>query len=125
MLKLNVFPGLVMLSATTLYSGAGWSQGISSTVEPDSAESLPDPALVAVNTDKSRISQHAKDATLFATMHMQPAALADDPKGDVVYLCDGDSLYAVNQTTGAATFIGTYFQSEKCTDGSPSMSSAP
>ena len=53
---------------------------------------------------------------------MTPAALAYDPKGEVVYVCDGDSLYSVNEATGARTFIGTYFLSEGC---NPEFGSSP
>jgi len=118
MLKADVFFGLVVVSAMTLFGGESQSDGSSG---GSAHNGTADSSLFAAHTGQSGfrgMKTNIGAETILGNTGMIPAALAYDPNGDVVYVCDGDSLYSVNEATGATTFIGTYFQSEQCNAGS-------
>ena len=117
MLKTDVFLGLVVVSAMTLFGGESRSDGSSDDGDHNGTGGAIDSSLSAAHTGQSRflaIQTNTGAETIPGNMGMVPTALAYDPNSDAAYVCDGDSLYSVNQATGATTFIGTYFQNEQC-----------
>ena len=117
MLKPNVFLCLVAVSAMTLSGGESRSDGSSDDGDYNGTEGGIGSALFDADAGQSElldIETNTGAETILGTVNMVPTALAYDPNSDVIYVCDGDSLYSVNNATGATTFIGTYFQNEQC-----------
>ena len=125
MLKTDVVLGLVVVSAMTLFGGESRSDGSSDDGDHNGTGGAIDSSLSAAHTGQSRYLANQTNTgaeTIPGNMGMVPTALAYDPNSDAAYVCDGDSLYSVNQATGATTFIGTYFQNEPC---NPAFGSSP
>jgi len=117
MLKPDVFLCLVVVSAITLLGGESRSDGSSDGGGYNSTGGGLDSSLLGAQATQRRflaIQTNTEADTIRGNMGMVPTALTYDPNSDVVLVCDGDSLYSVNKTTGATTFIGTYFQNEPC-----------
>ena len=117
MLKEEVFLGLVVVSVMTLFGGESRSDGSSDGGGYNSTGGGLDSSLLGAHAGQRRflaIQTNTGAETILGTIGTVPTALAYDPNSDVVHVCDGDSLYSVNKTTGATTFIGTYFQNEPC-----------
>jgi hypothetical protein len=116
-LKPEAFLGLVVASAMTLSGGESRSDGSSDGGDHNNTAGGIDSSVFAAHTGQRgfpSMQTNTEAETKLGNMGMIPAALAYDPNGDVVYVCDGDSLYSVNEATGATTFVGTYFQNEQC-----------
>jgi hypothetical protein len=114
MLKTDVFFGLVVVSAIALVGGESRSDDFSDDRDHNGAGGGAGSSVFGAHAGQSELVSNTGAQTILGNTALAPTALAYDPNSDVVYVCDGNSLYTVNKTTEATTFVGTYFQNEQC-----------